>query len=56
MASRFIDSGSITFKALMIGMIVLMLLVPLTMLRGLVNERASLARAGLRASRRRLGR
>jgi inner membrane protein len=42
MASRLIDSGSITFKAVMIGMIVLILLVPLTMLRGLVNERSNL--------------
>jgi inner membrane protein len=41
MASRF-DSGSITFKALMIGIIVLVLIVPLTMLRGLVNERSTL--------------
>jgi inner membrane protein len=42
MPSRFAESGSITFKALMIGSIVLMLLIPLTMLRGLVKERANL--------------
>ena len=41
MATRF-DSSSITFKALMIGAIVLILIIPLTMLRGLVNERSSL--------------
>jgi inner membrane protein len=42
MAARLIESGSITVKAVMIGVIVLMLLVPLTMLRGLVDERAKL--------------
>jgi inner membrane protein len=42
MASRFVDSGSITLKAVMIGIIVLILIVPLTMLRGLVNERSAL--------------
>ena len=42
MPPRFIDSGSTTFKAIIIGIIVLILLVPLTMLRGLVNERAGL--------------
>lgn len=42
MSSRLAISGSITFKAVVIGFIVLMLLVPLTMLRGLVNERTSL--------------
>jgi inner membrane protein len=42
MAARLMGSGSITFKAVMIGIIVLMLLVPLMMLRGLVNERANL--------------
>lgn len=35
-------STSITIKAVIIGVIVLILLVPLTMLRGLVNERAGL--------------
>lgn len=42
MAARLVESGSITAKAVIIGFIVLMLLVPLTMLRGLVNERAGL--------------
>lgn len=42
MAARLVESGSITVKAVMIGIIVLILLVPLTMLRGLVNERAGL--------------
>lgn len=42
MAARLVESGSITVKAVIIGFIVLMLLVPLTMLRGLVNERAGL--------------
>src|SRR5262245_11734953 len=35
-------SGSVTLKAVMIGAIVLLLIVPLTMLRGLVSERAAL--------------
>lgn len=35
-------SGSVTLKALIIGMIVLSLMIPLSMLRGLVSERASL--------------
>jgi inner membrane protein len=42
MPPRFVEPGSISIKALMIGLICLMLLIPLTMLRGLVNERASL--------------
>lgn len=42
MPPRLFDSGSITFKAVIIGFIVLMLLVPLTMLRGLIDERTSL--------------
>jgi inner membrane protein len=36
------DSGSVTLKAVMIGVIVLLLLVPLVMLRGLVSERSAL--------------
>ena len=36
------DSGAVTLKAVMIGVIVLLLLVPLAMLRGLVSERAAL--------------
>jgi inner membrane protein len=36
------ESGSVTLKALTIGAIVLVLLVPLTMLKGLVNERSAL--------------
>lgn len=36
---------SITFKALVIGVVVLALLIPLSMLRGLVNERAGLRAA-----------
>lgn len=39
---RFGESGSITVKALMIGAIGLLLIVPLTMLRGLVSERSAL--------------
>jgi inner membrane protein len=35
-------SGSVTFKALTIGAIVLCLMIPLSMLRGLVSERAGL--------------
>ncbi len=42
MAARFIDSGSITLKAVLIGFIVLLLLIPLTMLRGLISERSAL--------------
>jgi inner membrane protein len=36
------ESASVTLKAVMIGAIVLLLLVPLAMLRGLVSERAAL--------------
>ncbi len=36
------ESGAVTLKAVMIGVIVLLLLVPLSMLRGLVSERAGL--------------
>ncbi len=36
------ESGAVTLKAVMIGVIVLLLLVPLAMLRGLVSERAAL--------------
>jgi len=42
MAFRVGESGSVTLKAVMIGVIVLLLLVPLAMLRGLVSERAAL--------------
>jgi inner membrane protein len=42
MAFRVGPSGSVTLKAVMIGAIVLLLLVPLAMLRGLVSERAAL--------------
>lgn len=36
------ESGSVTLKALTIGAVVLLLLVPLSMLRGLVSERSAL--------------
>lgn len=42
MAFQFGESGSVTLKAVIIGAIVLLLLVPLAMLRGLVSERAGL--------------
>lgn len=42
MAFRLGESGSVTLKAVVIGAIVLLLLVPLAMLRGLVSERAAL--------------
>ena len=42
MALRIGESGSVTLKAVMIGVIVLLLLIPLAMLRGLVSERAAL--------------
>lgn len=42
MGFRLGESGSVTFKALTIGAIVLLLLVPLSMLRGLVSERSAL--------------
>lgn len=37
-----LTSSSVTFKALVIGVIVLVLLIPLTMLRGVVSERSGL--------------
>ena len=42
MAARFFESSSISVKAVVIGLIALVLLVPLTMLRGLVSERAAM--------------
>ncbi|MET0534514.1 MAG: cell envelope integrity protein CreD, partial [Steroidobacter sp.] len=42
MLTRMVESGSVTTKAVLIGVIVLLLLVPLAMLRGVVTERASL--------------
>ena len=42
MALQFGQSGSVTLKALMIGLIVLLLMIPLSMLRGLVSERSGL--------------
>ncbi|WP_129648345.1 cell envelope integrity protein CreD [Peristeroidobacter agariperforans] len=39
---RIVESGSVTFKAVLIGVIVLLLLIPLTMLKGVVTERAGL--------------
>jgi inner membrane protein len=42
MAFRVGAAGSVTLKAVTIGLIVLLLLVPLAMLRGLVSERAAL--------------
>jgi inner membrane protein len=42
MAFQIGQSGSVTLKAVLIGVIVLMLLVPLAMLRGLVSERSSM--------------
>ncbi|HET9446595.1 MAG TPA: cell envelope integrity protein CreD, partial [Steroidobacteraceae bacterium] len=42
MALRIGESASVTLKAVMIGVIVLLLLIPLAMLRGLVSERAAL--------------
>lgn len=42
MAIRFAESASVGVKAIMIGAIVLLLLVPLVMLRGLVSERSTL--------------
>ena len=42
MAFQIGESGSVTLKAVLIGVIVLLLLVPLAMLRGLVSERSSL--------------
>ena len=42
MAFQIGESGSVTLKAVLIGVIVLLLLVPLAMLRGLVTERSVL--------------
>ena len=42
MAMRMVESGSVTIKAVLIGVIVVLLLVPLAMLRSVVTERASL--------------
>lgn len=42
MLTRLVDSGSITTKAVLIGVIVLLLLVPLAMLRGVLSERTTL--------------
>ena len=42
MAFQIGESGSVTLKAVLIGVIVLLLLVPLGMLRGLVSERSAL--------------
>lgn len=39
---RIVESGSVTFKAALIGVIVLLLLIPLAMLRSVVTERAGL--------------
>lgn len=42
MLTRIVESGSVTTKAVLIGVIVLLLLVPLAMLRSVVTERSSL--------------
>lgn len=42
MAIRIVESGSVTFKAALIGVIVLLLLIPLAMLKSVVTERAGL--------------
>lgn len=42
MAIRLVESGSVTIKAVLIGIIVLLLLIPLEMLRSVVSERAAL--------------
>ncbi|HEY5755740.1 MAG TPA: cell envelope integrity protein CreD [Steroidobacter sp.] len=39
---RIVESGSVTFKAALIGVIVLLLLIPLAMLRSVVTERSQL--------------
>ena len=39
---RIAESGSVTFKAALIGVIVLLLLIPLAMLRSVVTERSQL--------------
>lgn len=41
MAIRLVESGSVTTKAVLIGIIVLLLLVPLTLLKDVVSERAT---------------
>ncbi len=42
MLTRVVESGSMTAKAVLIGVIVLLLLVPLAMLRGVLSERSTL--------------
>lgn len=42
MAIRIVESGSVTLKAVLIGVIVLLLLIPLAMLKSVVTERAGL--------------
>jgi inner membrane protein len=42
MLTRMVESGSVTTKAVLIGVIVLLLLVPLAMLRGVLSERTTL--------------
>ena len=42
MALSFVQSGSVTIKAVTIGFIILILIVPLTLLQGLVTERSGL--------------
>ena len=42
MGMRIVESGSVTLKAALIGVIVLLMLVPLAMLRSVVTERAGL--------------
>ncbi|WP_161966183.1 cell envelope integrity protein CreD [Steroidobacter cummioxidans] len=42
MTMRIVESGSVTFKAALIGVIVLLLLIPLAMLKSVVSERAGL--------------
>lgn len=42
MLTRMVESGSVTTKAVLIGVIVLLLLVPLGMLSGVLSERATL--------------
>jgi len=42
MLTRMVESGSVTTKAVLIGVIVLLLLVPLAMLKSVVSERSSL--------------
>ena len=42
MLTRMVESGSVTTKAVLVGVIVLLLLVPLAMLRGVLSERTTL--------------